>query len=411
MHTIHQHTYPNGLTLLVEPMTGVASAGLTLLLPAGVAAEPDDRVGTGAVLAEMLWRGAGERDAREHSDALDRLGVHRSSSVQTWHTRIGAATIGDRLHDALPLLIDAARRPTLDESAFEPSRQLALQSLAGLEDEPQQRVMVELKKAHQPTPLGRNSDGEVEALNALTLDEVRAYYASRFVPDGAILGVAGAVDFKAVRDSVGKLIDGWTGSASDPAVSDLPLRRYHHHEADSAQVHIAMGYDTVPEGDAETMTQRVAIAVLSGGMSGRLFTEVREERGLCYSVFASYAAQRGRGSVYAYAGTTPERAGETLDVLTGELVKLSDGVEADEFNRAMVGLKSRLVMQGESTSARAGAIAADQFLLGSPRTLEDLAAQIEAVTLDRVNAFVASHRPEAFTTLTVGPQALREATV
>ncbi|MEX0742484.1 MAG: insulinase family protein, partial [Phycisphaeraceae bacterium] len=144
MSQIHQHRFANGLTLLVEPIVGVKSAAMSLLLPSGAATEPDDQLGVTQVLGEMLFRGAGDLDSRQHSDALDRLGVHRSYDVQTHHLRLGATMLGDRLDRALPLLTDMVRRPHLADTAFEPAVALALQGLQALEDEPQQKVMVEL---------------------------------------------------------------------------------------------------------------------------------------------------------------------------------------------------------------------------------------------------------------------------
>ena len=172
-------------------------------------------------------------------------------------------------------------------------------------------------------------------------------------------------------------------------------------------MHIALAYPTVAETDPDSVTQQAAVAALSGGMSGRLFTEVREKRGLVYAVSASYAGQKDRGDIMAYAGTTAPRAQETLDVLTSELRRLSDGIAQDEFDRAVVGMKSRLVMQGESTSARASAIATDQYLYGRPKSLGEHAAEVDAVTLERVNEFVASRRPERMTVTTLGPAPLQ----
>ena len=129
--------------------------------------------------------------------------------------------------------------------------------------------------------------------------------------------------------------------------------------AEAARGHRPRPQDALPEPDDQSLLQKAAIAVLSGGMSGRLFTQVREKRGLCYSVFASYVGHKDRGAVLSYAGTTVPRAKETLEVLVDELCKVSQGVKQDEFDRAIVGMKSRLVMQGESTGARASAIAAD----------------------------------------------------
>ena len=142
-------------------------------------------------------------------------------------------------------------------------------------------------------------------------------------------------------------------------------------------------------------------------MSGRLFTEVREKRGLVYSVSASYHGQKDRGDVLAYAGTTTPRAQETLDVLAHELRRIADGVDASEFDRAVVGMKSGLVMQGESTSARAASIANDVHLYGRPRSLDDAAEEIQGLTLEKLNAYVADRRPGEMTVVTLGPEALR----
>jgi predicted Zn-dependent peptidase len=407
MSYIRQHRFENGLILLVEEMAGVASTSMTMLLPAGAASEPTDRQGVGAVLSEMVLRGAGELDARAHSDALDRLGVHRHTELQSWHMRLSATLLGDRLDEALPLLFDTIRRPQLPESAFEPSRQLAMQSIESLDDNPQEKVMIELKRHHHGEPVGRSSHGLAEHIEALTPGDLRRHWQQRFVPRGSILGVAGRVEFEHVRDLVGEQLSDWQGDAAEPTIIAAPPRQYHHEVSETNQVHIGVAYDAPPPRDLKNaMLQRLAAAVLSGGMSGRLFHEVREVRGLCYSVYAAYMQMAHAGTVYAYAGTTTQRATQTLEVLTGELKRLGDGVDRDEFDRAVVGLKSRLVMQGESTAARAGAIANDQHLLGGPRTLDDIAKQIDAVTLEDLGAFVADHRPREFTILTIGPEPL-----
>lgn len=402
------HRYANGLTLLAEPMAGVASVGMTLLTPAGAAAEPESRQGVAGILAEMIFRGAGDLDSRAHSDALDRLGVHRSSDVYTQHMRLGATMMGERLAEALPLLTDCITRPHLADDALDPSRQLAIASIEALEDDPQHKVMIELKRLHVGEPIGRSTMGRIDHLQAMSAQDVRTFYKQRCVSGGSILALAGCLDFEKVRDQVGELLEGFSGAADEIADNALPPRRYRHMPADSAQQHIGVAYDTIGELDPQNMTQRVALAVLSGGMSGRLFTEVRENRGLCYSVYATYGAQRDRGVVYGYAGTTPQRAEETLQVMTAELRRLADGVEPDEFDRAIVGLKSRLVMQGESTSARASALASDQFMRGRPRTLDDIADAIDDVTLDKLNAFVAAHKPGEMTTLNIGPEELKQ---
>lgn len=407
MSEIYQTTLPNGLRLVAEPIPGVGSLAMTLLTPAGLASQPADQLGVAPVLAEMLCRGAGDRDARQHSDALDMLGVQRSTDAQTRFFRVGATMIGSKMAEALPLLFDMVRRPKLAEESLSPSVDLAIQSIDGLADEPQRRAMLELRGRHYPGPINRSPLGEREHLQALTAQNVRDFWANRFKADGSILGFAGSFDWDELVATVTELLGDWDGQASPADGAGQGDGGYHHLPGDSTQVHIGVAYPAVPDTDPRWVLQRAATAVLSGGMSGRLFTEVREKRGLVYSVYASYAGQKDRGDILAYAGTTVPRAQETLDVLTHELRRLSEGVNQSEFERAIVGMKSSLVMQGESTSARAAAIASDVYVFGKPNRLVDTAAEIDTVTLDKLNAFVREHTPGEMTTVTLGPDALK----
>ncbi len=126
-----------------------------------------------------------------------------------------------------------------------------------------------------------------------------------------------------------------------------------------------------------------------------------------YHVSTQYPSLKDHAGLFTYAGTPPERAQETLAVTAGELRRLAEGVEDEEMARARTQLKSAIIMQGESTGARAGAIAADQYVFGRPRTLDDVEAEIDAITIDRLNEFVAAHKPERMTVVTVGPDELK----
>lgn len=406
MHPIHAHQFSNGLWLVAEPMAGAASVAMSWLTPAGTASEPDDRQGVTAILSEMIFRGAGDLDARAHSDALDQLGVQRSVHVRRHHMVLGATMLGTRLAEAMPLLIDMVRRPRLDEASLPPARDLALQDLDALEDTPQDKTFIELNARHLPSPFNRSALGRRADIERLDIDAVRAFARQRLTPDGAVLAFAGRLDWPMLRGHVEALLGDWQGRTSRRESGAAALRGYGHIEAESTQVHIGLAHDAVLLTDPHSMRQRVAVAVLAGGMSGRLFTEVREKRGLCYSVFARYVGDQHHGLVQAYAGTTVARAQETLDVLTHELRRLSTGVERDEFERAIVGMKSSLIMQGESTSTRAETLAADQAARGRPRSLDDVAAELNALTLDQLNDFLAEQPPGEITTVTIGPREL-----
>lgn len=407
MQEIHTHRLPNGLTLVAEPMAGVRSLAMSLLTPAGVARQPEAQQGVAPLLAEMVGRGAGGLGSRAFNDKLDALGVHRSIGAANRHLRFSATLVGEHLDEALPLLFDQALSPNLDAAELEPARDLCLQEIAALEDDPQRRAMIKLREQHFPPPLGRPSDGLAEHIQALTLDDVRGYWQAGVVPGGSILAFAGDLDWDKLVQTVGRLTADWAGQTDEVQPTAAPGRGYTHLTAATEQVHIGLGCDAPPDPDEQAILQRAAIAVLSGGMSSRLFTEVREKRGLCYSVHASYAGMRDRGAVLGYAGTTTPRAQETLDVFVAELKRLSEGVEESELQRALVGMKAQLVMQGESTGARAGAIAGDLYVHGRPRPLEERVAEIDAVTLDDVNRFVAEHPLDGLTVVTIGPEALK----
>jgi predicted Zn-dependent peptidase len=398
-----------GMPLIVEVMSGVKSAGLTWLLPAGTATEPETLQGIGTIWSEMIMRGAGDRSSREHADALDRLGAARSTDVGTYHLRIGATMLGSRVLEAMPLFTEMVLRPRFEEDALGPAKDLALQAIESLKDDPYERCVVAAKSRHFAPPLNRSTLGTVEGVERITRRDVVEGWAQRARPGGAILAAAGAVDPDALAARLDELLKGWSGRAPEFSATGKPVRGYGHEQDDTNQVQIVVVHDAPAERDGGSMLEKVAINVLSGGMSGRLFTEVREKRGLCYSVSAGYSSGRDYGVVIGYVGTTPERAQESLDVLMEELERMGKpegAVTRSEFDRAVVGMKSRLVFSGESTGARAASLAHDVHRLGRPRGLDELAGEIDAVTLDALNVYLAERKMGVVTIQTLGPAGL-----
>ena len=406
MAALHEDRLPNGLRLVAEARPAARSTAMTLLLPAGVATEPAGGQGLSAVLAEMIFRGAGRLDARGHSDALDRLGVQRDAGVGDEHLQVSAVALAEHFAEALPLVLDMVRRPALSAESLEPARDLALQAIAGLEDEPQQRVMERLQERHEPPPFDRSTLGRAGDLAGITLADVHADWARRFVPGGSILAVAGPIDWPALRADLERRLGDWAGAVAEPVATGEPRRGAFHETTASQQAHIGLAWEAVSEPDPRRPLQEAATAVMSGGTSGRLFQEVRERRGLCYAVSARYAGRRDSGAVLGYAGTTPERAQRTLDVILEEMARLRRGVTSDELELALAGLRTRLAAHGESTAGRASAIAVESHLYGAPRALEQQLAELEAIDRDAVNAFLAETPAAPSTLVTVGPEGL-----
>jgi predicted Zn-dependent peptidase len=400
------HVLPNGLTLLVERMPAVRSAAMNLLVPCGAATDPADQIGVANVLGEMTLRGAGSRGSRELSDHLDRLGLQRSMSVGLYHTRYGAAAVAARVLDGIDVYADIVQRPHLPEDEFEAARDLAVQALEGIDDDPRSKVLIQLRQCHWPAPFNRNAMGEKAHLEALDAASCKLSFANRFGPRGSILALAGDVDPEAALARVEKAFGAWNSPSVDPVIAKFARKTYHYEQQASEQAHIGIACDAIAETHPDYYVARVAGEVLSGGMSGRLFTEIREKRGLCYSVGTSYTPLRDRASHLGYAGTSIDRAQATLDAMVFEMKRLSEGVTPDEVDRAKVGLRSSTIMSGESSPARAGTIAGDFFTRGRVRSLEEIERELAAVTTDRVNAFVKANPMKDFTIVIVGPKEL-----
>lgn len=411
MTNIHVRTLGRGERLVVERLDAVRSAAVCWMVPGGSAHDPPEQLGRSSIWQELLMRGVGGRDSRGQADAIDRLGVGRSVDVGTFYVRVGATMLGDRLVEALPLLVDMVLSPSMADEDFGPAVDLALQSIASLADNPHERCVIEARRRHMPEPINRSGMGTVEGISRLTPQGLRRDWAATARPEGSILAIAGAADADTIASALDRLLGSWNGSTPPPSRGPTPPRGYAHQSDQTNQVQVIVCHDAPAEPHADSLLEKIVLSVLSGGMSGRLFTEVREKRGLCYSVSAGYRGDRDFGSVTAYVGTTPERAQESLRVLMAELRRIGDPapenrISADEFQRAVAGMKSRLVFSGESTAARASALAADMHVHGRPRSLGEIADAIDRVTLDQVNDYLGRRTLGTLTIQTLGPEPL-----
>lgn len=403
MNQIHHYPLDNGIHLLLEPVPGARSVGVNLRIPAGTCCEPAGLAGLGSVMSDMLLRGAGDQDARAQSDAMDRLGLRRQVSVLPTHLLCSMRMVGSVLHQALPLLADMLQRPHLSAESFAPAVDLAIQAVQSLEDEPQQRVIDMLQEAFFPAPINRNSLGTIDGLNKLTPADVRTFCNRHLLPGDAIFAMAGDLEPEQVHNAVCQHFGNWQGKhpLPPPAPMPQPVRRYQYHP--SNQCHLMLATPTIAEHDPMSMYQHLAIAVLSGGMSGRLFTEVRENLGLCYAIHAGYGSHPAFGYLTVYAGTRPDQVQSLIEVVIDQFDRLGKGVSSDEFQRAVVGLKTQLVMHGESTGARAASLAGDFFQIGRTRSLESIAAQIDQLNLATFNRWLAQRPAMDPTIVCLGP--------
>lgn len=403
---IFSHTYGNGLTLVAQPMPWLESAAFSIAVPAGCRFDPSEKLGLANFVCEMVQRGCGNYGSREFLETLEGLGCDYNSSASLYNTNYGGAMQAAQLPEALAVFADMLRRPTFPEAQLEDGRMVCFQEIAALGDDLAQQTLQQLRINMYGQVDGRSSEGTHDSVAAITMDDIKQFYQARYRPNGLIIACAGKLDWESLKSHVGQLFDDWPTQPDVPAEVTDPLHVNEHIEFESEQTHIALGYPGVSYSDENYYKLRGAIGVLSGGMSSRLFTEVREKRGLCYTVFASCNTLLDRGSVLCYSSTTNDRAQETLDVIVHELHRLAAGIEPAELRRLKVQIRSGLVMQEESCRSRASSIAGDWFHLGRVKTLDEITEQINALTVESINEFLAEHPPGNFDLVTLGPAAL-----
>jgi len=401
--TVTISKFSNGLTLLIEEMEHVESAAYELLIPGGVVTDEEDVVGASLILPDLTGRGAGPYDSKALSDAFDDAGIRHGEGCGFDRFSYRGTVLKEKLETALSLVAEMVLRPTMPEKEIENIRSPLLQDINALDDNPSRRVMVELGKRYYPAPYARPSMGTEEGLKQTELTTLQKIWSKTFRPEGAILSVAGKVDKAAVIALAERLFGKWTGKGvTIPEFGKLPPHHSDHIHSDSAQLQIALSYPSAIFGTPDYYAAKVANGLLSGGMFGRLFIEVREKRGLCYSVYSRHSATKKFGTMTAYAGTTPERAHETLEVMVKELRSVVGTVTDEELSRAKANLKSGLVMGEESPGSRASSNAADYFLDGRVRPLTEIISEVDKVDSVAIDSHFNKFPAKSFMLLTLG---------
>ncbi len=389
---------------MAEPLPWLSSVSFDIAIPAGALFDPEDRQGLASLTTDMVLRGAGPRDARAFLEDLENLGVVWSESVGHRYIHFSAAMRPDYLREALAIFSDVLRKPRLPQEDLESARQGLIQTIQAEEDDPEHQLNKALRYRFLPYPWSRSPHGMIDHVVAISWHEVAEFFERHFQPSGIVIGVAGRFNWDELVSSIGELLGDWKGCPPPPPEARWPTERQAHVPFDSQQTHIGVAYRSVPYEDDRYFLARAAAGMLGSGTSSRLFMELRERRGLCYAVGASYVAIRGFGGVICYVGTTSERAEESLQVLLEELQNLGEGVHNDELNRAKAQLKSGIVFLQESSAARAHALTQDWALLGRVRSMQEIKKAVDSLTTEEINSFLRENRPRDFTVVTVGPR-------
>ncbi|MGH2501656.1 MAG: M16 family metallopeptidase, partial [Ktedonobacterales bacterium] len=349
------HTFPNGLRMVGQRMPSLASVTFGVQVAAGIRDEPADRLGLTYLLSDMMFQGTEQRNVRQLTEEFEEIGARKGGENAMEYGRYTAQIVGNRLDRALDLFADVLLHPTIPDDEFNQMRSVQLQDIRRRDDEPMRRIFdLVRERFYAGTTLGRRALGMRENVEQLTPDDLRAFYRARYRPQGAVLSIAGAFDWEHAVERVGELFDAWEGEApATPAQQPQPQTGVNVEISEGNQEHIGMAFPFPTFGDPDYYAANVVSEIFGGGMTSRLFREVREKRGLVYSVSAIFAPNGGYGAGYLYAGTSPEKSHETVQVMLAELRRLQDeGVTQDELDRAKIQLKSELVMHGEDSASR-----------------------------------------------------------
>ncbi len=397
------HRYDNGLVLLFEKMDWTEAFAVRLCLNGGSVFDLPGEFGLASLTCEMTNRGAGEYDNRAFLAEQENIGIELSESAGRKTSSFSAHGLVDFWSRSLELLALQILRPRFDEQLFDECRMTQLQALASRLDHPSYRTAQALASILFPDPWGRTPLGVHDDILNLSIEDVRRFHADHYSSDSAVIAVAGRLDWDRVKDKVGELFADWGSRPSTPPSAVESEKSSVHLEQDSAQTQIRLGYrDGVPS-SPEYRIAEAGLLILGDGMSSRLFTEVREKRGLCYSVSASDVSRGHFGAFACGCATRTNRAQEALDVIIRELDRLStEPISESELYRYKIKMKSHIVMQRESARARVRSMIGNWKRYKKIRTLEESLAICNGMTCEKIQEYFAERGKRRFKLATCG---------
>jgi predicted Zn-dependent peptidase len=403
-------TLPNGLVVLSEKLPGVRSAATGLYVRTASAHERREQMGISHLLEHMVFKGTERRSAKELALELEVRGGSLDAFTGRDYTSYQAHTLDADLPLAVEILTDLARRPLLRESDLEPERNVILEEINGVEDTPDDLVFelhaAELWPSH---PYGYSILGSPETLAVLSADDLRCLHSTGYHRGNFVIAAAGNVNHEQLLTVLER--EGWfEGASAEPArgavVPSPAMQGGRRQEArDTAQTHIVFGTDTFPLRDPRRFALAILTNVFGGGMSSRLFQRVREELGLAYAIFAYKHFYQSSGQLGVYVGTQPGTADAATDAIQAEYARLATGaLPADELADGKQQLKGQVMLSLESPGARMGRLAGFVLHQDEYRPLDQMLAEIDAVTADEIAEVAAEFfAPERQTVVRLGP--------
>ena len=378
-------TLASGLRVVSDPVDHLETASLGLWVDVGARCETEETNGLSHLLEHMAFKGTERRSARAIAEEIEAVGGHLNAYTSREITAYYAKVMKEDVPLALDLLADILQHSTFDADELERERAVVIQEIAQVHDTPDDLVFDRFQETAYPDqPLGRSILGPPEQVRGYSRDALAAYMGAHYRAPRMVLVGSGRIDHEALVASAEAaftaLPDG-PAPASEAAVyggGDCRMTR------ELEQAHLVLGFDGIAYDDPDFYTLQVLSTLLGGGMSSRLFQEVREKRGLAYSVFTFSSSYADGGIFGVYAGAGEAELGELVPVMAGELVKACEAVGDDEVARARAQLKAGLLMSLESTQARAERLGRHMLLFGRPLPIAEMIERVDAIDADAV---------------------------
>ena len=384
---IVRDTLDNGVRLLTETMSHVRSVSLGVWLTRGSRDESDAQGGIAHFVEHMLFKGTPTRTAEDIAQAIDSIGGQLDAFTAKEYASYYVKVLDQHVPLAMDILSDIVLRPALDRTDIEREKKVVLEEIKMVEDTPDDLVHEMFTQSFwEGHPLGRPILGSRETVEAFTQATLRGYFESAYTAGNIIVSAAGNLDHARIRDLVLSAFGAM--NTGNPRTADLPPRVVPQvivRNKDLEQSHICVGASSYPQNHDDRYSSYILNTMLGGSMSSRLFQNIREKRGLAYSVFSGLSAYRDAGNLTVYAGCANEVVGEVIDLMVIELRAMKRTPAPDaELRRAKDHLKGSLMLSLENTSSRMSHLARQEIYFDRQFGLDETLEGIEAVTANDV---------------------------
>ncbi|MGR3812999.1 MAG: M16 family metallopeptidase [Cognatishimia activa] len=388
--TVKLHTLSNGFTIVTEHMPGLQSASVGIWVTAGGRHERIAQNGIAHFLEHMAFKGTEKRNALQIAEAIEDVGGYINAYTSREVTAYYARVLKGDVPLAIDVIGDILLNPVFDPNEIEVERGVILQEIGQALDTPDDVIFDWLQeRAYPDQPMGRTILGPQERVSAFTRDDLKTFVAEHYSPERMILSAAGGVD----HDEIVKIAEEMFGHLPKGSFRPMEAARFeggeYRTEKSLEQAHFALGLESPDYKNDDIYTAQIYSIALGGGMSSRLFQEVREKRGLCYTIYASAGAYADSGMMTIYAGTSGDQVADLADITIDELKRAADDMSSAEIERAKVQMKAGMLMGLESPSSRAERLARMVSIWGRVPGLEETVAKIDAVSDAGVRDFAA----------------------